>query len=131
MITNQHRTQGGKTYNKWYAYGQAKSANMLFAISLAQKLGVKHNLQAYSLHPGVIHTNLANHLDFASELAELGTCLFVCVLVFYFIKAYTTIGSIDRAFGNPEGWTKGPNLKPLETGVATHIYAAFDPNLRG
>lgn len=75
MVANQLSSQDGKTYNRWYAYGQAKSANMLFAISLAQKLGVKHNLQAYSLHPGVIYTNLANHLDFSSDFIELGMCL--------------------------------------------------------
>lgn len=44
---------------------------MLFAISLAQKLGVKYNLQAFSLHPGVIWTNLGNHLDWNIEFSEL------------------------------------------------------------
>lgn len=39
-------------------------------------------------------------------------------------------GALDRAQGNPEGW-KGIDPKPLETGVATHIYAAFDPDLAG
>lgn len=41
----------GKTYNKWYAYGQSKTANMLMAISLAEKLGIKRNVLAFSLHP--------------------------------------------------------------------------------
>ncbi|KAK9427389.1 hypothetical protein V1505DRAFT_358841 [Lipomyces doorenjongii] len=53
----------GKTYNKWFAYGQSKTANMLLAIPLAKKLGPKHGFLAFSLHPGVIWTNLANHLD--------------------------------------------------------------------
>jgi NAD(P)-dependent dehydrogenase (short-subunit alcohol dehydrogenase family) len=64
-------TQDGKTYNRWYAYGQSKTANMLLAISLAQKLGIKYNLQAFSLHPGVIWTNLGNHLDWNVEFGEL------------------------------------------------------------
>lgn len=63
--------QDGKTYNRWYAYGQSKTANMLFALSLAQKLGMKHNLQAFSLHPGVIWTNLGNLLDWNIEFGEL------------------------------------------------------------
>lgn len=47
---------------------------MLFTLSLAQKLGVKHNLQAYSVHPGVIiETNLTGHLDLQSALAEMST----------------------------------------------------------
>lgn len=55
--------QGGKTYNKWVAYGQAKTANMLMALSLSFKLGTEHGLLAFSLHPGVISTNLGSHLD--------------------------------------------------------------------
>jgi hypothetical protein len=41
-----------------------------------------------------------------------------------------TIGSADKALGNREGW-KEFDAKPLERGVATHIYAAFDPALKG
>jgi hypothetical protein len=37
---------------------------MLMALSLAEKLGIKSGLQAFSLHPGVIiTTGLGNHLD--------------------------------------------------------------------
>lgn len=36
---------------------------MLMARSLANKLGIKCGLLAFSLHPGVIFTNLSNHLD--------------------------------------------------------------------
>ncbi|KAA8648642.1 putative short-chain dehydrogenase [Aspergillus tanneri] len=100
---------GGKVYNRWYAYGQSKTANMLFAISLAQKLGMKYNLQAYSLHPGVIWTNLGGHLDWSVEFAELNNA--------------------DKSLGNREGW-KEFDAKPLERGAATHIYAAFDPSLK-
>lgn len=45
---------------------------MLMAISLAEKLGPKHGLTAFSLHPGVISTSLGAHLDFSVEIAELG-----------------------------------------------------------
>ncbi|KAJ5816973.1 hypothetical protein N7447_009206 [Penicillium robsamsonii] len=99
----------GKTYDRWHAYGQSKTANMLFAISLAQKLGIKYNLQAYSLHPGVIWTNLGNHLDWSVELDGLR--------------------NVDKSLGNPEGW-KEFDAKPLERGAATHLYAAFDPCLK-
>jgi NAD(P)-dependent dehydrogenase (short-subunit alcohol dehydrogenase family) len=40
---------------------------MLMALSLAEKLG-KRGLRAFSLHPGVINTNLGNHLDWSVEL---------------------------------------------------------------
>jgi len=98
----------GKTYNKWSAYGQSKTANMLMAISLAEKLKKKHNLLAFSLHPGVILTNLGDHLDWEVDLGGLKEA--------------------DRVLGNKEGWLEF-NPKPLERGVATHIYASFDPNL--
>ena len=45
-------------YDKWLAYGQSKTANVLFAVHLA-KLGVR----AYSLHPGAILTPLGRHLQ--------------------------------------------------------------------
>jgi NAD(P)-dependent dehydrogenase (short-subunit alcohol dehydrogenase family) len=46
------------SYDKWLAYGQSKTANVLFAVHLA-KLGVR----AYSLHPGAILTPLGRHLQ--------------------------------------------------------------------
>ncbi|TPX08656.1 uncharacterized protein E0L32_009845 [Thyridium curvatum] len=51
----------GKTYNRWFAYAQAKSANMLFSRSLAQKLG-KRGVTSISLHPGYIMTGLTKNL---------------------------------------------------------------------
>ncbi|KAF4157184.1 hypothetical protein CNMCM6069_005821 [Aspergillus lentulus] len=99
----------GKVYNRWLAYGQSKTANMLMAISLAEKLAAR-NVLAFSLHPGVIFTNIANHL-----LEDLD-------------GSFEELAALDRAQGNSEGW-KGLDPKPLETGVSTHIYAAFDPDL--
>lgn len=46
------------SYDKWLAYGQSKTANVLFAVHLAG-LGVL----AYSLHPGAILTPLGRHLQ--------------------------------------------------------------------
>jgi NAD(P)-dependent dehydrogenase (short-subunit alcohol dehydrogenase family) len=44
-------TEDGAVYNPWSAYGQSKTANILYALSLAQKLA-KYRIQAYSVHPG-------------------------------------------------------------------------------
>lgn len=44
-------------YNKWLAYGRAKSANALFAIGLDQR-GAPHNVRAFAVHPGGIMTDL-------------------------------------------------------------------------
>lgn len=39
---------------------------MLFSLSLAEKLG-KRGLQSNSLHPGVISTNLGNHISWETD----------------------------------------------------------------
>lgn len=49
---------------------------MLMAISLAEKLGPKHGLLAFSLHPGVIFTNLANHISGNEEWDALRKLVF-------------------------------------------------------
>lgn len=44
---------GGKTYDPWLAYGQSKTANILFANEIARRSSEKgNNVLAYSLHPG-------------------------------------------------------------------------------
>lgn len=100
---------------------------MLMAISLAEKLAAR-NVLAFSLHPGVIFTNIANHLleDLDGSFEELGMCFPFSGLSFFSLTDRTA--ALDRAQGNSEGW-KGLDPKPLETGVSTHIYAAFDPDL--
>ncbi|TFB01441.1 Short-chain dehydrogenase [Trichoderma ghanense] len=99
----------GETYNRWQAYGQSKTANMLMAISLAEKLGSR-GLTAFSLHPGAIVTHLGEHIDFSVEFA--------------------TLAAADRLLGNAEGWHTGFDFKTPDRGVATHIYAAFEPSLK-
>lgn len=50
----------GKEYEKWAAYGQSKSANVLYARGLTERYGGK-GLRAYGVHPGGIWTNLGLH----------------------------------------------------------------------
>lgn len=53
---------GSKGYSGWPAYGQSKLANCLFTAELARRLDGS-GVTANTLHPGVIKTNLARHLD--------------------------------------------------------------------
>ncbi|KAJ6438374.1 short-chain dehydrogenase [Purpureocillium lavendulum] len=100
----------GKTYDKWRAYGQSKTANMLFALSLSRKLATR-GLQAYSVHPGVIlGTGLAAHLDGSAS------------------GDFALLTELDKAQGNAEGW-KGFDAISREQGAATLMYAALDPAL--
>ncbi len=48
-------------YDKWRAYGQAKTANALFAVQL-DALGRDFGVRAFAVHPGGIMTELQRHL---------------------------------------------------------------------
>ncbi len=57
-------------YDKWQAYGQAKSADALFALG-ADRLWDSYGVTAFSVHPGGIFTPLQRHLT-DEEMAALG-----------------------------------------------------------
>ncbi|MCJ1324247.1 hypothetical protein MMC10_000909 [Thelotrema lepadinum] len=99
----------GKHYHPWRGYGQTKTANMLFAISLAEKLGQK-GLQAFSVHPGGIQTNLSANSD----------------------SDFDSLVALERQQGSEGAWIDWSNFrfKTLDQGVATHVRAAFEPNLK-
>ncbi|MYW66359.1 SDR family NAD(P)-dependent oxidoreductase [Streptomyces sp. SID8379] len=48
-------------YDRWLAYGQAKTANALFALHL-DRLGAASGVRAYAVHPGSILTPLQRHI---------------------------------------------------------------------
>ncbi|EWZ27939.1 short-chain dehydrogenase [Fusarium oxysporum Fo47] len=101
---------GGKTYEKWAAYGQSKTANCLFSVSLAKKLGSK-GLASFSLHPGGIITNLSAHVDDFTALLK-------------------SMQDVDVVMGTKYMWgLDGVKMKDLNEGVATHVFAAFDPTI--
>jgi NAD(P)-dependent dehydrogenase (short-subunit alcohol dehydrogenase family) len=52
---------GGKDYVTWIAYGQAKTANILFSVGLNQKLAGK-GVRSFALHPGSIASGLQQYL---------------------------------------------------------------------
>lgn len=65
--------QDGKVYDQWEAYGQSKTANILFSKALAEKLGGR-GLRAYSLHPGVAFgTSLAPQGVDINDVVAAGT----------------------------------------------------------
>lgn len=57
-------------YEKWTAYGQAKSANALFAVQL-DRLGESSGVRALAVHPGGIMTPLQRHLT-QDEMTAMG-----------------------------------------------------------
>ncbi|ANY19238.1 Fatty acyl-CoA reductase [Tsuneonella dongtanensis] len=92
-----------RDYDKWNAYGQAKSANALFALHL-DKLGEPHGVRAFSVHPGGIMTDLQRHLTDEEQVA---------------------MGWVD-AEGNVN-----ERFKTTEEGASTTVWAATSPLLDG
>lgn len=97
------------------------------AVSLAEKLGPKQGLLAFSLHPGTImNTSLGNHIDWAVDYGTLRESRpDRCPPLLISIQE-----AVDRAMGNSEGWADF-KLTTLEEGAATHVYASFEPSLKG
>ena len=50
-------------YSAWDAYGQAKTANVLFTLGLNKRLLTKNGIRSYALHPGGIATNLGRYMN--------------------------------------------------------------------
>jgi NAD(P)-dependent dehydrogenase (short-subunit alcohol dehydrogenase family) len=90
-------------YDKWQAYGQAKSANVLFAVHL-DVLGQDAGVRAFAVHPGGILTPLQRHLTH-EEMVGYGWIA--------------------------EDGTPKFEFKTPEQGAATATWAATSPQLEG
>jgi NAD(P)-dependent dehydrogenase (short-subunit alcohol dehydrogenase family) len=90
-----------RRYDKWVAYGQAKTANILFSVALQARLGARGVL-ACAVHPGAIaETALGRHLQ-PDDIKAL----------------------LARRDGGP-----GLRYKGLKQGAATSVWAAVTPEL--
>ena len=60
-----------RPYDRWLAYGQSKTGNILLAVA-ADERGKSENIRAFSLHPGgIVGTGLEKHLT-KEELRKAG-----------------------------------------------------------
>jgi len=96
-----------RPYDKWLAYGQAKTANALFAVALDAR-GFDHGVRAFSVHPGSIFGPLARHLS---------------------REEIDTFGAIDEN-GTPV-IDPDRDMKTPQQGAATTIWCATAPELAG
>jgi NAD(P)-dependent dehydrogenase (short-subunit alcohol dehydrogenase family) len=62
---------GSRPYDRWLAYGQSKTANVLLAVE-ATRRWADEGITANAVHPGAISTNLSRHMD-PEELEQLRT----------------------------------------------------------
>jgi NAD(P)-dependent dehydrogenase (short-subunit alcohol dehydrogenase family) len=91
-------------YDKWAAYGQAKTANSLFAVRL-DALAKDSGVRAFAVHPGGIRTPLQRHLTNA-EMAAFG-------------------------WTDADGNLINDNFKTPEQGASTSVWAATSAQLAG
>lgn len=91
-------------YDKWAAYGQSKTANVLFAQHL-DLLGREEGVRAFSLHPGKIITGLQRDIPITEQVH---------------------LGWVDET-----GAVVGKDFKSPSQGAATGLWAATTPLLHG
>lgn len=102
-------------YDKFTAYGQAKTANMLCAVAMNARLADR-GVRAFSVHPGVILTNLGRYMSEEDRAEMVGRM-------------------IKRMGGDPEAakdvdFNKLPMfIKSVEQGAATSCWAATAASL--
>jgi NAD(P)-dependent dehydrogenase (short-subunit alcohol dehydrogenase family) len=86
-------------YSPWPAYGQSKTANVLFSVELERRLGSR-GIHAYAVHPGVVTTDLFRYLS-----------------------------TDDRAALDSRITQGGTAYKTPQQGAATSVWAATAPEL--
>lgn len=89
-------------YNKWLAYGRAKTANVLFSVALDRHYKDR-GVRAYAVHPGTIRTELGRHMDQNDA------------------KNFATKSSEEES----------RKFKQVPQGAATSVWAATAPELDG
>jgi NAD(P)-dependent dehydrogenase (short-subunit alcohol dehydrogenase family) len=94
-----------RPYDKWVAYGQSKTANVLFALELDRR-GAPFGPRAFSLHPGTVLGPLARHLSEAE------------------IASFNVHDADGQVIVDPER-----DLKTAEQGAATGVWCATSPML--
>lgn len=94
-----------RPYEKWAAYGQSKTANVLFSVELTKRLAA-YGITANAVHPGGIQTELGRHLTDADREALMARV---------------------KAAGSPGGF----KFKTIPAGAATSVWAATAPELEG
>jgi NAD(P)-dependent dehydrogenase (short-subunit alcohol dehydrogenase family) len=100
-----------RPYDKWTAYGQSKTANVLFAVGLEAR-GERRGIHAFAVHPGGIVTDLMRHLS-AEEQAAFGV-----------IDGKATVAEAKSpALATPI------RFKTIAQGAATQVWAATNEKL--
>jgi NAD(P)-dependent dehydrogenase (short-subunit alcohol dehydrogenase family) len=97
-----------RAYDPWAAYGQSKTANILFAVALDARAR-SEGIRAFSLHPGgIVETGLGKYVSKEQ------------------LRAAGVIDERGQPIIDPER-----QLKTVEQGAATIVWCATSPRLEG
>jgi NAD(P)-dependent dehydrogenase (short-subunit alcohol dehydrogenase family) len=88
-------------YDPFVAYGQSKTANILFTVELERRLSAR-GVHAYAVHPGLVGTALGR---------------------------YMTPEILDQLMEKAKQGGGMPTRKSVEQGAATSVWAATAPGL--
>jgi len=102
-----------RPYDRWQAYAQSKTANVLFALELDRR-GEAGRIRAFAVHPGVIVTNLSRHMT-DEELNQ------------YDLPRGARVGFVPAE----KSVADGGDFKTPEQGAATSVWCATSPQLTG
>jgi NAD(P)-dependent dehydrogenase (short-subunit alcohol dehydrogenase family) len=97
-----------RPYDPWLAYGQSKTANVLFAVEAARRWSAD-GITANAVHPGaILATRLSRHMDPA------------------YLEQLRSSGMFSATFDQSK-----VSFKTVEQGAATSVLAAASPLLEG
>jgi NAD(P)-dependent dehydrogenase (short-subunit alcohol dehydrogenase family) len=96
-------------YDKFKAYGAAKTANVLFTVALDARYG-DSGVRSFAVHPGTVATALSRYMSKGDMKAMMG------------------LGSADR---DPSAAPPRLEVIPVEQGAATSVWGAVSDKLAG
>ncbi|MFW2487987.1 oxidoreductase [Clostridium chromiireducens] len=96
-------------YDRWKAYAQSKSANVLFAVEL-DRLGREYGVRAFAVHPGLIPTT------------DLGR---------FSLDGKVTTQEIKNDGKKTDTKEQANEFKTIDQGAATSVWCATNPILNG
>jgi NAD(P)-dependent dehydrogenase (short-subunit alcohol dehydrogenase family) len=100
-----------RPYDRWEAYGQSKTANVLFAVELDRR-GNENGIRAFAAHPGAVVTDLGRHMT-EDELKQYG------------LSRGLNPGFVPAG----KSVAEGGDFKTLEQGAAISVWCATSQQL--
>lgn len=110
-------------YDKWKAYAQSKSANVLFAVEL-DRLGQDYGVRAFAVHPGLIPTTGIGR--FSTDVNASGPVRTLNRIVKPLLEKLQVVKLLTLTKKHP-----ADKFKSIPQGAATSVWCATSDRLNG